>query len=56
MMRFSSQQTIEALKVLEGIIDKVETETIEEFGSGMIRDVLSYNESRYRRSDLGTIG
>ncbi|MGP8306157.1 efflux RND transporter permease subunit [Vibrio sp. YIC-376] len=42
----SSEQTIEALKTIESVMQQVESQTIEEYGQGMIRDVLSYNRSR----------
>ncbi|WP_319534635.1 efflux RND transporter permease subunit [uncultured Vibrio sp.] len=42
----SSEQTIDALKTIERVMQEVETQTIEEHGQGMIRDVLSYNRSR----------
>lgn len=42
----SSEQTIEALKTIERVMQEVESQTIEEHGQGMIRDVLSYNRSR----------
>ncbi|GGF81837.1 efflux RND transporter permease subunit [Alteromonas lipolytica] len=38
--------TIEALKTIENTIRKVEAQTIEEFGSGMLRDIVSFNETR----------
>ncbi|EPN8544125.1 efflux RND transporter permease subunit [Vibrio alginolyticus] len=42
----SSEQTISALKTIERVMQKIESETIAEHGQGMIRDVLSYNRSR----------
>ncbi len=42
----SSEQTIEALKVIERVLQEVESKTIDDHGQGMIRDVLSYNRSR----------
>lgn len=38
--------TIEALKTIEAIIWEIEEETVKEYGSGMIRDLLAFNESR----------
>ncbi|EID4388867.1 efflux RND transporter permease subunit [Vibrio vulnificus] len=42
----SSEQTIEALKQIEQVINEVEEETIAQHGRGMIRDMLSYNRGR----------
>ncbi|WP_296052099.1 efflux RND transporter permease subunit [uncultured Alteromonas sp.] len=42
----SDMATIEALKTIESVIWKIEEETIKEYGSGMIRDLLAFNESR----------
>ncbi|MCV5277292.1 hypothetical protein OFC49_41830, partial [Escherichia coli] len=42
----SSEQTIEALKTIERVMQEVESQTIADHGQGMIRDVLSYNRSR----------
>ncbi|TDE25381.1 efflux RND transporter permease subunit [Vibrio owensii] len=42
----SSEQTINALKTIEGVMQKIENQIIDEHGQGMIRDVLSYNRSR----------
>ncbi|MDF2152966.1 efflux RND transporter permease subunit [Vibrio sp. CAU 1672] len=42
----SSEQTINALKTIEAVIQDVESQTIKEHGQGMLRDVLSYNRSR----------
>ncbi|EDP59626.1 efflux RND transporter permease subunit [Vibrio sp. AND4] len=42
----SSEQTINALKTIEGVMQGVENQIIDEHGHGMIRDVLSYNRSR----------
>ena len=42
----SSEQTIAALKKIQSVIWKVEEETISEFGQGMIKDMLSFNEGR----------
>ncbi|MDW2255719.1 efflux RND transporter permease subunit, partial [Vibrio sp. 1569] len=37
----SSEQTIEALKTIERVMQEVESQTIADHGQGMIRDVLS---------------
>lgn len=42
----SDMATIEALKTIESVIWKIEEDTIKEYGSGMIRDLLAFNESR----------
>ena len=42
----SDMATIEALKTIESVIWQIEEETIKEYGSGMIRDLLAFNESR----------
>ncbi|WP_334028214.1 efflux RND transporter permease subunit [Alteromonas sp. P256] len=42
----SDLATINALKIVENTILSVEEELIEEFGSGMVRDRLVFNESR----------
>ena len=42
----SDRATIEALKTIESVIWQIEEETIKEYGSGMIRDLLAFNESR----------
>ena len=42
----SDMATIEALKTVESVIWQIEEETIKEYGSGMIRDLLAFNESR----------
>ncbi|MEC9262168.1 MAG: efflux RND transporter permease subunit, partial [Pseudomonadota bacterium] len=42
----SDMATIEALKTIESVIWKIEEETIKEYGSGMIKDLLAFNESR----------
>ena len=44
----SSAQTIEALKIIEGVVQKVEGQLIEEYGQGMVRDVLSLNQTRVK--------
>ena len=42
----SDRATIEALKTIESVIWQIEEETIKEYGSGMIRELLAFNESR----------
>jgi len=42
----SSEQTIAALNQIENVIWKVEQETIEQHGQGMIKDLLSFNRDR----------
>jgi len=42
----SDMATIEALKTVESVIWQIEEETIKEYGSGMIKDLLAFNESR----------
>ena len=42
----SDMVTIEALKTIESVIWKIEEDTIKEYGSGMIKDLLAFNESR----------
>ena len=42
----SDMATIEALKTIESVIWQIEEETIKEYGSGMIRELLAFNESR----------
>lgn len=42
----SDMATIEALKTIESVIWKIEEDTIKEYGSGMIKDLLAFNESR----------
>ena len=42
----SDRATIEALKTIESVIWQIEEKTIKEYGSGMIRDLLAFNESR----------
>lgn len=42
----SDMTTIEALKTIEAVIWQVEEETKKEYGSGMIKDMLAFNESR----------
>lgn len=42
----SDETTINALKTIESVIREVENETIEKYGTGMIRDLLVFNESR----------
>tara|TARA_B100000614_G_scaffold234204_1_gene230010 strand:+ start:112 stop:3255 length:3144 start_codon:yes stop_codon:yes gene_type:complete len=42
----SDMATIEALETIESVIWQIEEKTIKEYGSGMIRDLLAFNESR----------
>lgn len=42
----SDMATITALKTVEKVILDVEQETIDEYGSGMIRDILAFNQGR----------
>ncbi|MFA3791395.1 efflux RND transporter permease subunit [Aliiglaciecola sp. SL4] len=42
----SDTATIEALHLIEKIIKKVEDEVIDEYGSGLIRDIFSFNDGR----------
>ncbi|MDC8831788.1 efflux RND transporter permease subunit [Alteromonas gilva] len=42
----SDMATIEALKTIEKVVMEIEAETIQEYGSGMIKDILAFNESR----------
>ncbi|NVK57986.1 MAG: efflux RND transporter permease subunit [Alteromonadaceae bacterium] len=42
----SDMATIEALKTIEKVVLEIEEETIKEYGSGMIKDILAFNESR----------
>ncbi|MCP4991507.1 MAG: efflux RND transporter permease subunit [Colwellia sp.] len=42
----SDQQTIEALKTIEAIVLNIEEQTKAEYGQGMIRDILAFNQSR----------
>jgi multidrug efflux pump subunit AcrB len=42
----SDDATIDALKTIEKVIMDVEQQTIAEYGSGMVRDMLSYNQGR----------
>lgn len=42
----SDQQTINAIQSIEQVIIDVERQTVAEFGTGMVRDILAFNESR----------
>ncbi len=42
----SDSATIEALKIIENVVLEVEDEIIEEYGSGMVRDILVFNRGR----------
>lgn len=42
----SDQQTISALKTIEGVVWRVEEQTKSEFDQGMVRDLLAFNQSR----------
>jgi len=42
----ADQQTIEALKTIEAIVWQVEEQTKSEFGQGMIKDILAFNQNR----------
>ena len=42
----SDMATIDALKTIEKVIWDIEEQTIREYGSGMIKDLLAFNESR----------
>lgn len=42
----SDKETIEALKTIERVILEVEDDIIAEYGSGMIRDIMVYNQGR----------
>lgn len=42
----SDQQTIDTLQTIEQVIMRIERETIKEYGSGMIRDILAFNQGR----------
>ncbi|MGD8171658.1 efflux RND transporter permease subunit [Vibrio sp. TRT 21S02] len=42
----SSEQTIAALKAIEAVIKQVEQETVEHYGTGMVRDTLAFNKGR----------
>lgn len=42
----SDEQTIKALRVIEDAVWKIEQQTIEETGQGMVKDLLSMNDGR----------
>ncbi|WP_342806519.1 efflux RND transporter permease subunit [Alteromonas sp. M12] len=42
----SDTATIEALKLIEKVVQKVENDVIDEYGSGLVRDTLSFNDGR----------
>ncbi|RCU51550.1 AcrB/AcrD/AcrF family protein [Corallincola holothuriorum] len=42
----SDQQTIDALRTIESAILAIEAQTEADYGQGMIRDILAFNESR----------
>lgn len=42
----SDTATIEALQIIENTIWQIEEDTIQEYGSGMIRDLLAFNQGR----------
>ena len=42
----SDTATIEALQTIENVIWQIEEDTIKEYGSGMIRDLLAFNQGR----------
>lgn len=42
----SDTATIEALQIIENVIWQVEEDTVQEHGSGMIRDLLAFNRGR----------
>lgn len=42
----SDQQTIDALKIVEKIILDIDEQTKAEYGQGMIRDILAFNQGR----------
>jgi multidrug efflux pump subunit AcrB len=44
----SDLQTIEALQTIERTILQIESEIIDEYGSGMIRDIMVFNQGRNR--------
>ena len=44
----SDTDTIEALRILESVVYEVEAEIKEEFGIGMVRDLLVFNQGRNR--------
>ncbi|GAA0856347.1 efflux RND transporter permease subunit [Aliiglaciecola litoralis] len=42
----SDAATIDALTTIESVVSRIERETIDEYGSGMIRDMLVFNQGR----------
>ena len=42
----SDRQTIDAIQTIEQVIMRIERETIEQHGSGMVKDILAFNQSR----------
>lgn len=42
----SDAATIDALQLIEGVVSRIERETVSEYGSGMIKDMLVFNEGR----------
>jgi len=42
----SDRQTIDAIQTIEQVIMQVERETEAEFGQGMVKDILAFNQSR----------
>lgn len=42
----SDEVTIEALKTIERVVQQVDAQIIEEYGSGMVRDILVWNNGR----------
>ncbi|GAB5381408.1 MAG: efflux RND transporter permease subunit [Aliiglaciecola sp.] len=42
----SDAATIEALQTIEGVVNRIERDIVEEYGSGMIKDMLVFNQGR----------
>lgn len=42
----SDRQTIDTLQTIEQVIMRIERETIEQHGTGMVRDILAFNQGR----------
>ncbi|MBU2918187.1 efflux RND transporter permease subunit [Psychrosphaera sp. F3M07] len=42
----SDEMTINAIKTIEEVMIKVEKETVSEYGTGMVKDILAYNQGR----------
>ncbi|MDO6720409.1 efflux RND transporter permease subunit [Psychrosphaera sp. 1_MG-2023] len=42
----SDIQTIETLQLIEQVIMRIERETVEQYGTGMVRDILAFNQGR----------